>query len=157
MRSRRPVSPLILAALLLAGAAQAAEAPDVRRLMSPEEYRAAGLDRLDPAEIEALNAWLIRYTAGEAAVLRTSSPAVREETRKVEAELIRSRIAGPFEGWSGHTVFRLENGQVWQQRMGGVWSHHAEAPEVEIRKNLFGMWEMRLPESERQIGVKRLE
>jgi hypothetical protein len=29
--------------------------------------------------------------------------------------LIESRIDGPFEGWSGETIFKLENGQIWQQ------------------------------------------
>lgn len=31
------------------------------------------------------------------------------------AAVIESRIAGQFNGWDGHTVFLLENGQVWQQ------------------------------------------
>ena len=30
-------------------------------------------------------------------------------------EVIHTRILGRFKGWEGHTVFRLENGQVWQQ------------------------------------------
>ena len=157
--SRRPLllSLLLDTALLGANAGHAAGAPDVRELMSPEEFGAAGLGRLTPAEIEALNAWLIRYTAGEAPVLRASSPAVREEVRKSEATVIRSRIAGPFAGWSGRTLFRLENGQVWQQRMSGSWRHRAESPEVEIRKNLLGMWEMRLIDGGRQVGVTRIE
>lgn len=29
--------------------------------------------------------------------------------------LIESRIDGRFEGWSGDTFFKLENGQIWQQ------------------------------------------
>lgn len=149
---------LLLAATLVgAGAGHAGGAPDVRELMSPEEFGAAGLGKLTPAELEALNRWLLRYTAGEAAVLRSSSNAVREEARKSEATVIRSRIAGPFEGWSGRTLFRLENGQVWQQRMSGAWRHRADSPEVEIRKNLLGMWEMRLLESGRQVGVTRIE
>ena len=155
---RTLLSSLLLAtALLGASAGHAATAPDVRELMSPEEFGAAGLGRLTPAEIEALNAWLIRYTAGEAPVLRASSPAVREEVRKSEATVIRSRIAGPFAGWSGRTQFRLENGQIWQQRMSGSWRHRAESPEVEIRKNLLGMWEMRLIDGGRQVGVTRIE
>ena len=156
---RRPLltSLLLAAALLGASAGHGAATPDVRALMSPEEFDAAGLGRLTPAEIEALNAWLIRYTAGEAPVLRASSPAVREEVRKTEATVIRSRIAGPFEGWSGRTLFRLENGQLWQQRMSGSWRHRAESPEVEIRKNLLGMWELRMVESGRQVGVTRIE
>src|SRR5512139_1120343 len=154
---RRPTLYALLLAVTLSGVARATEAPDVRELMSPEEFGAAGLGKLTPAELEALNGWLLRFTAREAPVLRASSPAVREEVRKTEATVIRSRIAGPFEGWSGRTLFRLENGQVWQQRMGGSWRHRADSPEVEIRKNLLGMWEMRLPGSGRQVGVTRIE
>ena len=157
--TRRPLlsSMLLATALLGAGAGHAAEAPDVRGLMTPEEFGAAGLGKLTAAELEALNRWLLRYTAGEATVLRTSSDAVREATRKTGATVIRSRIAGPVEGWSGRTQFRLENGQIWQQRMSGSWRHRADSPEVEIRKNLLGMWEMRLLESGRQVGVTRIE
>ncbi|MDR0881742.1 MAG: hypothetical protein LBP55_04270, partial [Candidatus Adiutrix sp.] len=28
---------------------------------------------------------------------------------------IESQIDGTFEGWSGETVFKLTNGQIWQQ------------------------------------------
>lgn len=32
----------------------------------------------------------------------------------------RSRMAGKFYGWSGDTVFKLENGQFWQQSVSGA-------------------------------------
>ena len=136
--------------------AGAGEAPDVRDLMKTDEFEAAGLDRLNQEEIDALNAWLLRYTAREAPMLRTSNEDVREEVRKVEAEVIKSRIDGDFDGWSGKTVFVLQNGQIWQQRMGGSWRHHAIAPEVEIRKNFMGFWDMQMVDGGRQVGVKRL-
>ena len=41
--------------------------------------------------------------------------------------------------------------------MSGSWRHRAESPEVEIRKNLLGMWEMRLIDGGRQVGVTRIE
>ncbi|MBK6582782.1 MAG: hypothetical protein IPJ33_18065 [Gammaproteobacteria bacterium] len=137
-------------------AAVAAEDLNVRDLMSADEFRAAGLEQLSQEEITALNAWLLRYTAKEAPILRTSNEVVREEVRKVEAEVIRSRIDGDFAGWSGKTVFVLQNGQAWQQRMGGSWRHHANAPEVEIRKNFMGFWEMKMVDGGRLVGVKRL-
>ena len=39
--------------------------------------------------------------------IRDSNEVVREEVRKVEAEVIKSRIDGDFDGWSGKTVFCL--------------------------------------------------
>ncbi len=134
----------------------AGEVLDVRDLMSADEFEAAGLDRLSQEEVDVLNAWLLRYTAREAPILRTSNEDVREEVRKVEAEVIKSRIDGDFDGWSGKTVFVLQNGQIWQQRMGGSWRHHAIAPEVEIRKNFMGFWDMQMVDGGRQVGVKRL-
>lgn len=148
----------MLLALALPGAApvQADEAPDVRRLMSPEEFRDAGLERLSPVEIEALNAWVLRYTAGDAVVLRRSNASVREEIRNAEAAVIRSRIVGEFRGWDGDTVFQLQNGQTWQQRIGGRWFHRASEPEVEVRRNVLGYWELRIVDADRSVGVKPL-
>lgn len=156
-RPRRTLAALSLALLCPAAGAYADDAPDVRRLMTPEEYQAAGLRKLDAEEIEALNRWLVRYTAKEAPVVRTSSTAVREEVRKVDAEVIRSRIVGEFQGWSGKTVFPLENGQVWRQRRGGSWHYRATNPEVEIRQNMLGFWDLHVLEADRAIGVKRVK
>lgn len=149
---------VMLLVLALPGAvlAQSGEAPDVRRLMSPEEFRDAGLERLSPAEIEALNAWVLRYTASDAVVLRRSNSSVREEIRNAEAAVIRSRIVGEFRGWNGDTVFRLQNGQTWQQRIGGRWFHRATDPEVEVRRNMLGYWELRVVDADRSVGVKPL-
>ena len=33
---------------------------------------------------------------------------------KIEYAVIKSTIAGKFEGWDGHTIFNLANGQRWQ-------------------------------------------
>lgn len=46
--------------------------------------------------------------------LLSSTPANGVSSGKLPA-LIESRIDGRFEGWSGETIFRLENGQIWQQ------------------------------------------
>lgn len=144
-------------ALCLPLVSLAADIPDVRTLMTPEEFRAAGLGKLSPAEIEALNRWVIRYTAKDAPYLRQHRDVVREEVERVEADGIRSRIAGEFHGWDGKTVFRLENGQTWKQRLPGHWVHHASSPDVELRKNLLGFWMMRIVEADRAIGVKRID
>ncbi len=64
----------------------------------------------------------------------TEQELVSEEIRKFEQEGIRTRIVGEFRGWDGDTVFRLENGQVWRQRLPGQWSYRASDPEVELSK-----------------------
>lgn len=128
--------------------------PGVETLMTPEEYRAAGLEKLTPAERKALNSFLIRYTAEESQVLLNSD----EEVKKaVEEQEIVSVIQQPFKGWSGDTVFRLENGQVWQQRQRGNYPYRGTHPEVRITKNFMGFYRMELTENGKAIAVKRLQ
>ena len=154
---KAPVFSLFCALLLAAPAAPAQEAatfPGVEALMTPEEYRAAGLEKLTAAERQALNAFLIRYTAEESQVLLTTDAEVK---KAVEQQEIVSVIKEPFEGWSGDTVFRLENGQVWQQRQRGNYRHSGTSPEVRITKNFMGFYKMELIESGKAVAVKRLE
>jgi hypothetical protein len=142
--------------LLLAPIAAAEAPPDVRELMTPDEFSAAGLERLSPSELDVLSRWLLSYTARQATELRQHSESVKEEIRKVEEAGIRTRIAGEFHGWDGDTLFRLENGQVWKQRLRGQWSYRAIAPEVELSKNLMGYWMLRVLDADRAVGVTRV-
>lgn len=143
--------------LLLAPIAVAEAPPDVRALMTADEFNAAGLDRLSPAELEALSRWLLRHTARQASDLRQDSESVKQEIRKVEQEGVRTRIVGEFRGWDGDTIFRLENGQVWKQRLPGNWNYRASAPEVELSKNFMGYWMLRVLEADRAVGVTRID
>ena len=143
--------------LLLPPTVTAEAPPDVRALMTAEEFSATGLQRLTPSELEALNRWLLRYTATEASELRQHGELVTEEVRKVEQAGIRTRIVGEFRGWDGDTLFRLENGQVWKQRLPGQLHYRANAPEVELRKNFMGYWMLHVLEADRAVGVTRVE
>ena len=128
--------------------------PGVEPLMTPEEYRAAGLENLTPAEREALNSFLIRYTAEDSQVLLNSDAEVKKAAEEQE---IVSVIQQPFKGWSGDTVFRLENGQVWQQRQRGNYPYRGTNPEVRITKNFMGFYRMELTENGKAVAVKRLK
>ena len=55
------------------------------------------------------------------------------ELRK-EPERIVSRILGKFTGWRGNTVFKLENGQVWQQSDGSIYDADLQDPPVVIKR-----------------------
>lgn len=134
-----------------------ADGPDIRKLMTPEEFEAAGLDKLSPAEIEALNRWVVRYTAHEAPEVRRQDVVVKAEAAKADEAGIKTRIAGEFTGWDGDTIFRLQNGQVWKQRLDGRWHYRADSPEVELHKNLMGFWVLKVVETDKSIGVKRLK
>ena len=125
-------------------------------LMSEQERRDTGVDSLSPSQIQALSEWLTRYTAHTAPMERLHNEAVREEISNADHAEITSTIRGAFSGWSGATVFRLANGQIWKQRVAGRWSIKLDSPEVSISKNMFGMWEIQIPEYGRSVGVKRI-
>ena len=76
--------------------------------------------------------------------------------RSLEYSAIKSRIDGEFKGWDGDTVFKLTNGQVWQQDKYGYVYHTAYNPEVIIYKVDFG-YEMMVKGLDKSIKVKRLE
>jgi 8-oxo-dGTP pyrophosphatase MutT (NUDIX family) len=79
--------------------------------------------------------------------------AVREDD-----EAIRTRIIGDFRGWTGKTVFTLENGQVWQQtdKEDRAFPKLVN-PEVELTPHrLFG-WKMTLVAEGLGIRVKRVK
>ena len=71
---------------------------------------------------------------------------------------VRSRIAGPIKGWSGRTLFRLENGQTWVQAdtSDSYWVPAQESPEVEVRPSGMGGWKLYLLSNELWVRVKRV-
>lgn len=156
-----------------------AKFPGLESLMTIEEQRAAGLDELSPRQIDALNAWIDRYAAGQIVAPATANPSVttvspttssparapsvaptapddnfRKAPEKVD---FVSRISGNFEGWSGSTRFTLENGQVWEQRRGNRWKVSLVNPEVRITQNFMGAFEMEVLAEGRSIGVRRIK
>ncbi len=128
--------------------------PDIKKLMTAEEYFAAGMDKLNDQEREALNQWLLRYTANEAPLMRKKSKAVK----KVAADTtIKANILPPFKGWDGKTVFRLDNGQIWKQRNSGRRIYKGDDYRVEIKKNMLGFYQLKLLASGATVGVKRVK
>ncbi len=70
---------------------------------------------------------------------------------------VKSRVVGEFTGWDGKTIFRLENGQVWQQAEQGRMSWRAENPEVTVSRGLFGVYRLSVKGVNKKIKVKRIE
>ncbi len=144
---------ILTAGLLVVAATTAAgeDFPGIEKLMSAEEYRAAGLDKLSPAERAALNQWLITYTAVEAPAMLRESETVKEVE---QAHEIEANINQPFEGWSGETLFYLDNGQVWRQRLRGRHVYRGDDTRVVIKKNAFGFYRMTHLATGKSVGVK---
>ncbi len=72
-------------------------------------------------------------------------------------QTLTSYYDGSFTGWTGDTVFPLENGQVWKQVESGRLVVRAERPLVTIRRGWFGAFYLKVEGSNKQIRVKRIK
>lgn len=124
--------------------------PGIQKLMTEEQYRAAGLGKLTEEERNVLNQWLIGYTAVEAQVVAATSEAVREAE---EVHEIHANVITPFRGWDGDTVFYLDNGQVWRQRLKGRFRYDGSDTRVVIKKNFLGFYKLLHVATGRGVGV----
>lgn len=70
---------------------------------------------------------------------------------------LTSRYDGTFTGWTGDTVFTLENGQVWKQVETDRLSFSAERPVITIRRGWFGAFYLKVEGANKQIRVKRIK
>jgi hypothetical protein len=88
-------------------------------MMTAEEFKAAGLDKLSDEELKNLNAWLQGYRqntetkAAEKATAEATKKAAKESRGRLDQ--IVSRVDGTFTGLTGRTVIKLEDGTVWKQ------------------------------------------
>lgn len=141
----RTLTLLLLAALALPLSAQQGSRP-IEQEMTPEQFKAAGLDKLTPEELANLNAWLGRKISAE-----TQRAAAQEKQRLEQenrgfwpfgsSEPIVSRIVGEFRGFQMGRVYTLENGQVWKQvepaTLAGV---RMTNPQVTLKPAAIGTW-----------------
>jgi hypothetical protein len=106
---------LTFSLLLVLGLVEWAHAQEteasVQEMMTPEEFRAAGLNKLSPEERQKLDAWLQGYR--ETTEKRTEKK-VKQSFFKF-GEPMLSRVDGSFSGLRGHTVIKLQDGTVWRQ------------------------------------------
>ena len=72
------------------------------------------------------------------------------------SNVIHSYIDDEFEGWEGETIFKLDNGQIWQQSSYAYMYHYAYRPEVMII-NDSGTWKMKVEGVDEMIDVIRLK
>lgn len=108
--------------------------------MTPADYEAAGLQKLDPAERAKLDNFIRNYVAQSNERVATTAVDKAVKEHKVAApEVIQSRIVGPFTGYTGRTIFTLENGQRWaQSQHDSAYYPKIDSPPVVIVKAGFG-------------------
>jgi len=159
MRQSNLVTGLFAVLFALIGDPVSAVEPDasdwegIEKMMSAEEFTAAGLGKLSREELLELNEWFLKFLAHDSQQVVNTDETIRE----LQKTPVRRRITGKFKGWDGDTVFRLDNGEIWKQRLPGRYAISLDNPEVEIFKNFLGFYELRILKTGRRIGVTRLK
>ena len=70
-------------------------------------------------------------------------------------DIIESNISGSFEGWKGETIFKLVNGEIWQQTEYYYEYHYAYSPRVLIIPSAGG-YKAKVEGVNKAVGVTRL-
>lgn len=154
---------LMLAALL--GVVSTAQAqPPIEQQMTPEQFKAAGLDKLSPQELANLNAWLnntLEVETEKAAKLAKDK--VETENRGFLAfgktDPIVAKISGEFRGFARGRSWTLDNGQVWEQVDDASLAGARKAsPEVKITPSLVGnSWYLQVEGYNKRASVRRVK
>lgn len=164
----------LLTLLLLVIAAAAPVHAEVPAPLAPyitaDEFRAAGLHRLTPEELERFEHWFLRTVGADTTATTVDATvdtapdiehpglfgfgALAARTPEIEATL-----DGSFTGWSRGTRFRLDNGQVWEtvsaERFRPV--RPVDRPVVTIRRMAFGSFMLRVEGYNASVRVRRIE
>ncbi|HBS64368.1 MULTISPECIES: hypothetical protein [Stenotrophomonas] len=148
---------------------------DLQQQMTPEEFKAAGLDKLKPAELAALNNWLQGKVAAVAADVREQvreqvKEQAREEGRQEvivknrgffdfgSSEPIISTLEGEFRGFGKGRRYVLANAQEWEQTdsasLSGI---RAQSPQVTITPGVMGAWYLQVKGANTRAKVRRVK
>jgi hypothetical protein len=153
-----------LLAALLATSAVAFAAPPIQQQMTPEQFKAAGLDKLSAEELANLNAWLNHTIDTESAKAATAaSEQVKHESRGFfnfgSEEPIVAHLVGEFRSFGKNRTYTLDNGQVWQQIDDTHMTGRPQLnPEVRIKPAMIGnSWYMSVGKYNTQAQVKRVK
>jgi len=159
----------VLLSLSTPALAQRVVQGDLQQQMSPAEFKAAGLDKLNAAELATLNRWL----QGKVQAATTEAvAAVREEAREEGRQevIVKNRgffdfgsnepisgvLQGEFRGFGKGRIYVLDNGQQWEQTdatsISGV---RKQSPKVSISPGVMGVWYLKVEGVNTQPKVRR--
>lgn len=163
---------VLLSGLLLATSASPVSAQrvvegDLQQQMTPAEFTAAGLGKLNADELAALNAWLQGKVEKAAA---TAVEHAREEGRQEvisknrgfldfgSSEPIVAKFAEGFPGFGKGRIFTLDNGQQWEQVDAASLSSVRGAPrQVRITPGVMGVWYLQIEGYNTRAKVRRIK
>ncbi|CAH0222274.1 MULTISPECIES: hypothetical protein [Stenotrophomonas] len=159
----------VLLSLSAPALAQRVVQGDLQQQMSAAEFKAAGLDKLNAAELATLNRWL----QGKVEAATTEAvAAVREEAREEGRQevIVKNRgffdfgsnepisgvLQGEFRGFGKGRIYVLDNGQQWEQTdttsVSGV---RKQSPKVSISPGVMGVWYLKVEGVNTQPKVRR--
>ena len=170
-RRLRPfaLASVLLATLLAVPLVFAQQAGDrIEQQMTPEQFKAAGLDQLSAEQLQNLNAWLNRTLVVE--TTKAATQAARQTKEKIEDEnrgflnfgsdeAITGRLQGEFRGFGKGREYQLDNGQSWRQidsaSLAGV---RLQNPQVTIKPSMVGnAWYLRIEGYNTAAKVQRIK
>lgn len=123
----------------------------LRQLMTPEEFKAAGLNKLSSEQLGRLENFLRGYR--EQTVQQTTKATEERVTKTVQAKVdpppsrdqathqstVENSINGPFLGLKGRTRVVLKDGSIWQQANDNdKFLCNLQSPDVVLVRTVFG-------------------
>lgn len=160
---------LIVLVLVLPASVSAEGFASLEEQMTGDEFKAAGLEKLTPEELAALNSWIRSRSLATldaprsgsyspSATSEGSQDSAQSDIKNMERKTIVSRINGKFSGWDGQTVFRLENGMIWaQDDKHKFYTQELQNPTVTIEPSMFGHWKLTIEGYDDDCKVKRIQ
>ena len=150
-----------LAALIIVLAAGLlAQAPTIQlkmdQVMTQHEMQDTGISTLTPPQRRALDDWLSRYTTRVLTTALHTNSSEHTYGKSSCSPAIESYISGEIEGWSGETVFKLDNGQIWEQAEYSYTYFYAYHPEVTIYQTSSGC-RMKVEDESETVSVRRIK
>ena len=103
------------------------------------------------AAVDEIEAEIDRRVAARLAGNRAS------EKKPASDSSFEARLTGNFTGWSGKSIFRLDDGQVWRQRSAANYRHRGTDMRVKFKKNWMGGWEMTVVSSGKTVLVRKVQ
>ncbi len=150
---------IFLASLCVIAEAQTTDfALRIEQLMTAQELKETGVSGLTDTQRNTLNMWLNRYSRN-LLKLATRNPAEEPAKSTVLSKCspaVESTLAGDFEGWSGETIFKLDNGQIWEQAEYAYTYSYSYRPEVTIYQ-VRGGCRMKVQDEDETILVRRIK
>lgn len=159
---RSGIQMILAAALACASTAAWTQTSPLESRMGEARFNAAGLHKLDAAELRSLEQWIASQTVAARDPVDDRMPGRHDGAgarlqQEAVAEPVNSTLVGRFDGFARGREFTLANGQVWKQvsdiPLQGV---RSEAPAVEISPARLGGWWLRVVGYNTRVRVERI-